>query len=406
MTCKLLLSVTTLLFAAYANSTVTIHNIATPTGENSSFSRVFTDNNDNVYLSWVKQNPQNNTTTLLFSQFNDHTQSFQTPVKVASGNNWFNNWADFPSVIIKDNDITGHFLQKSATGTYDYNVKLTMSSDNGETWLAPFTAHNDGVQAEHGFVSMYSQANGTTFVSWLDGRNSKKTASKDDHGHGGSMTLRAGVFDKKGNAVKRWQLDHRVCDCCQTSAALTANGPVVVYRNRSTHEVRDIFITRLVDELWTDPVPVHSDGWKIHGCPVNGPVVKAKGNDVAVTWFTGKDEQHQVKLALSSDSGVTFSTPIIVAKEQALGRVGMTLLPNKDVVVSWVKSNKENTELLLSHYSAQGKLLSNTPVSSLNKSRRSGFPVITSLGNNVFVSWTNLEKGSTVEVARVDYSKL
>jgi hypothetical protein len=392
-----------MLFSGYTHATV--QKLKTPAGEDSSFSRVFTDNHSTVYLSWVKQNPDKTVSTLFFSQLDEEGQHWQNPVQVASGSNWFNNWADFPSVVIKDNNITGHFLQKSASGTYDYDVKLTMSSDKGKTWLPPFTAHNDGVQAEHGFVSMFPQNKGGTFVSWLDGRDSKKSPSSGDHGHGGSMNLRAGVFDQTGQAINRWQLDHRVCDCCQTSAALTSNGPIVVYRNRSTHEFRDIFITRLVDDIWTDPVPVHIDGWKIAGCPVNGPVVMAQDQYVAVAWFTGKDQKHQVKLAISNDGGATFSSSILVAKEHALGRVGMTLLPNKDIVISWVKSTKESTELMLSRYSTKAVLLSKTPVTSLSKSRRSGFPVITSVGNSVYVTWTDIEQGTKVKLARVDYSK-
>lgn len=403
MKARFLFSLLITLFCVYSHAKVTVQKLTTPAGDNSSFSRVFTDNKSNVYLSWVKQNPEKTMATLFFAQLDDDGQQWQAPIQVASGNNWFNNWADFPSVVIKDNKITGHFLQKSASGTYDYDVKLTMSADSGKTWLAPFTAHNDGVEAEHGFVSMLAQANGNTLVSWLDGRNSKKTASSDGHGHGGSMTLRAGVFNSTGLAINRWLLDHRVCECCQTSTALTSNGPIVVYRNRSTHEVRDIFITRLVDDIWTDPVPVHIDGWKIAGCPVNGPVVRAKNQNVAVAWFTGKDQIHQVKLVISNDSGATFSSPIIIAKEQALGRVSMTLLPNKDIVVSWVKSAQENTELVLSRYSYKGVLLSNTSVTSLGKSRRSGFPVITSVENRVFVSWTNIEQAQKVELAQVDY---
>lgn len=403
MKARFLFSLLMTIFAVNSHAKIAVQKLATPAGDNSSFSRVFTDNNSNVYLSWVTQDPTKNMATLFFAQLDEDGQHWQTPIQVASGTNWFNNWADFPSVVIKDNHITGHFLQKSASGNYDYDVKLTMSADSGKTWLAPFTAHNDGVEAEHGFVSMMPQATGNTFVSWLDGRNSKSTASADEHGHAGSMTLRAGIFKSTGLAVNRWQLDQRVCDCCQTSAASTSNGPVVVYRNRSTHEVRDIFITRLVDDIWTDPVPVHIDGWKIAGCPVNGPVVMAKNQDVAVAWFTGKDQRHQVKLAISNDSGATFSSPIIIAKEQALGRVGMTLLSNKDIVVSWVKSEQESTELVLSRYSSKGVLLSNTPITTINKSRRSGFPVITSVENRVFVSWTHIEQGQKVELASVNY---
>jgi len=42
-------------------------------------------------------------------------------------------------------------------------------------------------------------------------------------------------------------LDTRVCECCQTSVAMTAEGPVVVYGDCSEaeKEIRDISIVRL-----------------------------------------------------------------------------------------------------------------------------------------------------------------
>jgi hypothetical protein len=388
-------------FFGYAKHSV--YNLSTPAGDRTSFSRVFTDDEGKVYLSWVAQNLENTVSTLLFAQLNEDGHSWQEPIIVASGSNWFNNWADFPSVVMNKDAITAHFLQKSARGAYDYDVKLTFSSDSGKTWLTPFTAHNDGVVAEHGFVSMVPQENGKTLVSWLDGRNTKASIPTDGHGHSGSMTLRAGVFTSAGDAVNRWQLDDRVCECCQTSAALTADGPAVVYRNRSTHEIRDIFITRLIDEVWTDPVPVNTDGWKISGCPVNGPVITAKNENVAVAWFTGKDQIHQVKLATSNDSGATFSRPMIIAKDNALGRLSMALLANQDIVVSWVKHFAQKTELILSRYSFEGEFIDDTVVTTIDKSRRSGFPVITATNNSVFVTWTNLKAGQKVAHARVDY---
>ena len=43
---------------------------------------------------------------------------------------------------------------------------------------------------------------------------------------------------------ERAVLDARACDCCQTDAAMTSAGPVVVYRNRTEEEIRDIYIAR------------------------------------------------------------------------------------------------------------------------------------------------------------------
>ena len=41
------------------------------------------------------------------------------------------------------------------------------------------------------------------------------------------------------------EIDARVCDCCQTDAVNAGNTAVLVYRDRSDDETRDIYATRL-----------------------------------------------------------------------------------------------------------------------------------------------------------------
>jgi hypothetical protein len=105
-------------------------------------------------------------------------------------------------------------------------------------------------------------------------------------------------------------IDAKTCDCCQTSATITAKGPVVVYRDRNDDEVRGIYISRLLDGSWTIPKPIHNDYWVINGCLVNGPKVAAFDNTLTVAWFTEADAIPKVNLIFSNDSGKSFDTPI------------------------------------------------------------------------------------------------
>src|SRR5690606_34451461 len=123
-------------------------------------------------------------------------------------------------------------------------------------------------------------------VSWLDGRNT--SGGHHDH-QGGEMTLRAAIVNPDGSLENEFLLDESVCDCCQTSSAMTSNGPVVVYRDRTETEMRDISIVRFDGENWTKPVTIHNDSWEIAGCPVNWPRVAAVENTVAVAWFTAPE---------------------------------------------------------------------------------------------------------------------
>ena len=75
-------------------------------------------------------------------------------------------------------------------------------------------------------------------------------------------------------------VDVRVCDCCQTDVATTEDGPVLVYRDRSPEEIRDIRVARLEDGRWTPGPLVHEDGWETGACPINGPAVAAREPDL------------------------------------------------------------------------------------------------------------------------------
>lgn len=86
------------------------------------------------------------------------------------------------------------------------------------------------------------------------------------------MTLRYAAIDADGKLSDEAQLDERVSECCQTSAALTDQAPIAVYRDRSQSEVRDIYFVRQINGSWGSPQSVHADNWEINGCPVNGPI--------------------------------------------------------------------------------------------------------------------------------------
>ncbi|MFT7471611.1 MAG: hypothetical protein ACI8XU_001507 [Kiritimatiellia bacterium] len=366
--------------------------LPSPAPSNSSLSRVVANESGEIYLSWVSQDAEQ--ATLAFSRLS--SEGWDTPKVISQGDNWFVNWADFPALSVDASGMVAHWLQISAQGTYDYDIRARFYLEDKATWTEAQTIHTDGISAEHGFVSMLPTNNGTTLITWLDGRETK-------HGDPlGAMTLRAGIFDKSGASVKEWELDHRVCDCCQTSSAMTEKGPIVVYRDRSAEEVRDIYATRLIDGVWTAPQPIHNDNWEIAGCPVNGPSVAAVKERVAVAWFTAKDDTPKIQLVISTDSGLNFSDPIVVESPNTNGRVGAAILESGAIVVSWMDTTDE-AKIMLSRYDIKGAFLGSTEVASSSASRRSGFPIIEAVGNSVYVTWTDISTTPQVKVARIDY---
>lgn len=367
--------------------------LSPPVPDNSHLSRVTSDEAGGVYLSWVTESGTQ--AQLAYAELAD--ASWSAPQQISAGADWFVNWADFPALAVHGGDKVAYWLQRSAPGAYDYDVMARFYAADTQRWGDAQKINTDGIDAEHGFVSMLPLGDRRTLITWLDGRRTK------DEPEPGAMTLRAGVFDATGALVDEWELDARVCDCCQTASALTAEGPVVVYRDRSETDVRDTSIVRRVDGDWTAPQSVHSDGWQVRGCPVNGPSVSARGDALAVAWFTAKDETPRVQLALSADSGTTLGQPTQVALANTNGRVGTAFIDRGDVVVSWMAVSDATAKIMLSRFTADGALIDEVLVADTSPSRNSGFPMIESVGNSVYVTWTDVTEGLKVRLARVVY---
>ncbi|MFT6753630.1 MAG: hypothetical protein ACJA2O_003826 [Candidatus Azotimanducaceae bacterium] len=368
--------------------------LKTPSGENTSLSRLVSDAKGELHLSWVKTTGDHQ--GLYYSTLNELSWS---PAKlIAEGDNWFVNWADFPSLVVNQNSMTAHWLQMRAEGTYDYDVRASFFDSVKQIWGEDIVVHKDGVNAEHGFVSMLPMADDNTFITWLDGRLTK---TKDDRGELGGMTLRAGVFDRRGNIQEDWLLDELTCDCCQTNAAMTDVGPVVVYRDRTIDEVRDIYITRLENNVWSKPVAVSHDNWVVAGCPVNGPDVSAKNGLMVVSWFSAKNDRSEVKLAYSHDAGKTFGEPVVVAQNSTNGRVGVTILDSGIVAATWLETENQNAKIMVAYYGQNTTLLSSFVVAETKSSRRSGFPMVESIGDDVYLTWTDISGSAKVNVAKI-----
>ena len=368
-----------------------VQEIESPANQSAGEPYLFTDPSGNVFLSWIED--QDSLSFLKLSQWQN--EKWSEPVTITSGNNWFVNWADYPLAVSDGNgNFMAHILDRSGEGTFAYDVKIVSSTD-GVTWGTPRVLHDDGKQAEHGFVSLVPFGV-NVFVSWLDGRNtvSDNPEEHSDHGHHGEMSVRAALVDYNGEKIGEWELDKRVCDCCQTTAAITDNGPVVIYRDRSDEEVRDMSIVRFVNGAWTTPKPIYSDNWEINGCPVNGPRSEAIGNTLAIAWFTMANEKPRVNVIFSEDGGETFGKPMQVNDSTSGGRVDLVLLDEQSALVSWM----EGPAIKVARVFSNGKKESTTTVSKSSESRSSGFPQLTKSGNTVMMAWTD-DKNKVIKTA-------
>jgi len=291
-----------------------------------------------------------------------------------------------------------YWLQKSAPDTYAYDVRIVRSTNGGGRWSEPITPHDDGTPTEHGFVSLLPLAGARVQLVWLDGRHSQGAASDHAEGHSdeGPMTLRGGTIDWHGRVEEAQELDALTCSCCQTDAARIGKRALVVYRDRSETEIRDIALVERDDNgVWSQPEIVHADGWKVSACPVNGPAIAADGNQALIVWPTMATAPMAVRYRLRKDGKYT-PMQLLEQGDAVLGRVDASAAADGSFAISWIGAGARGAALKLATLDAQGKLLKVREVAALEPGRSTGHPRLIWYRDAHYLTWTeSLGEGKT-----------
>jgi len=362
-----------------------IQEIGLPVSGNSHLGRLKATE-EALYFSWVQSSDK--VDTLFYSSFKEG--KWQEPIYVAHSTDWFVNWADFPAIAANGDKVLSNVLAKSDTGTYTYDIRLNLLDKDAISKL-DFILHTDGTKSEHGFVSLLPWKEGF-FATWLDGRNTAGGhGGHDGHSTAGAMTLRGAFIGPEGHIIGDTELDARICDCCQTAAALFPDGLLVAYRDRTEEEIRDISVVKYTtEEGWSSPMAVSGDNWEIAGCPVNGPSLSSLDKQVALAWFTAAAGEGKVNLKISKDGAETFGPAIRLDGGFATGRVDVEWLDSNRLAVLWMEPLEEMDGLVLKILNTEGEVLEHHIMATIDASRASGFPQLERLGTDLYISWTDV----------------
>ena len=349
-----------------------------------------------AWLSWLE--PHGDGHRLRVARFGGG--AWGEPATVVAGEAFFANWADVPSVAEDGKGtLLAHWLEMTGEGAYDYGIELARSTDGGATWSRLGPLHADGVPAEHGFVTLLGDPDGGFEAFWLDGREMPA---------GGPMTLRAARVGPDGPAAERL-LDEKVCDCCPTAAARTADGLLVAYRDRTDEEVRDNLVMVRHGDRWSAPQPIADEGWRIAACPVNGPAVAVADGRAAVAWFTAADDRPRVEAAWRRPDG-GFGPPALVDDRRPLGRVGAASLPDGSAAISWLSADGG---VRVRRLRPDGSLGAPLLLARTSTARASGIPRVVGTSEALLVAWVEAppegagaEAGTRLRAATVPFDAL
>ena len=340
-------------------SSTSVAPVAFPFGHTTVTPYVAGDGKGGFDVSWVDSKAK----TFNVAHYNGVTWS---KARLIAHGDMLENRADYPSIAVSGPNVFGQWRERAGAGRV---IRLARSNDGGATWSAPVTPH-PAMAREFGFVSMLPLADGTARVVWLDGRE-KETE------------LRAATMSMTGTLSAQEVVDARVCDCCQTATAMTSRGPIVVYRDRSAAEMRDIAVAHPVANAHS--ALIHGDGWHLTGCPVNGPRIDTRGTHAAVAWYTAANGKPGVLVAFSRDGGSTFGAPVHVDMGHPGGRVDVVLLADGSAIVTWVETATPAATIMARRVTESGAL---DPPQTVGSSRAAiGFPRIALSNQSILAAW-------------------
>jgi len=319
---------------------------------------------------------------------------------IAEGSNWFVNWADTPALTVLDNgDWVAFWLERNDPSAAEgYDIQLVRSIDRGKSWSKPISPHRDGTKTQHGFVSLVADGDDRVLLAWLDGRRAEimtnDNAAHIAHDHESApMALRSVVINREGALFSELEIDDRTCSCCQTDMTRWSTQSVLVYRDRSETEVRDISIARRASDTWQVPTTVHDDRWQIEGCPVNGPAIAVNGEHGLVYWPTMVDEQLRLRYVLA-DSPAAFATKPQMRElplpTMPSGRVDA--IPWHDgFLLTWISRARDRPAVEIAFVDRTGRLELSRPIAEpALRGRSTGFPRAASNGKVGLVVWPEL----------------
>lgn len=346
-----------------------------------------TSSSRGVILSWLEHRD-----TMATLKFAERSNGAWSPAReVASSDNWFISGADVPTVMrLADGTLVATTYPATDPLIEAYDLRLTYSRDEGRTWARPIAPHHDGTMTQHGFATLFEMPEGGLGMVWLDGRDQELNKSDPE---GGAMALYYGRFDGAWTQTAEEVVNTRVCECCQTTAAMTDDGPVVAFRDRSPREVRDIHVTRLEAGKWTPPRPLHVDGWQIEACPVNGPALAARGRTVAAAWFAVTDDEGHAYAAFSSDAGRTWGDPVRLDDAVAMGHVDVELLEDGAAVASWVEFVNQRAQIRIRRIEPSGRRSVAHTIAGTGDGSVAGYPRLVTQDGELVLAWTETTAG-------------
>lgn len=384
--------ITFVITACAAVTQAQVQRIDPPALKDSGMAYLTSDAKGGAYLSWIDPLAGGGH-ALRYSRWNG--AAWSSANTIASGQGWFVNWADFPALAVTpDGSMLAHWLTKSeGAGTYGYGIRVARKAPGSNTWKQIFGANLTDKEDYAGFLSFVVTGNTAGAVYLAPPPNAERSAAAHNHdAHDAGevehrKTLRYAAFNANGTVASDREIDADTCSCCQTTVVSTPAGLLAAYRDHAPGEIRDIAVVRLVNGKWTEPKPLNRDGWKINGCPTEGPSAAVQGERLGIAWLTRAQDKPRIQMSLSANSGAAFGEPIRIDDGNPYGHPNVTLFDEQHYLVAWLERVPQGAELRMRRVSMTGVMSPSVTLANVAAARSAGLPKIVVTGNQLLLAW-------------------
>lgn len=313
-------------------------------------------------------------------------------------------------------EVTVVWTARDGRGT---EILTAASRDGGRSFERPRALQKPGAAGARGWPALALDARGAAHAVWLDHRG-LAASSGHAHGHdssaqpaadGAARALKSGIYyaPLDGASGGERELAPGVCYCCKTAMAGGADGALyAAWRHVYPGNLRDMAfaVSRDGGRTFGAPVRVSEDGWKIDGCPDDGPAIAVDAqNRVHVVWPTvvdGQDPRGAIFYAASRD-GRGFEPRIEVPTLGSVKPSHAQIVATDDgVAIAWDehRDDRRVAAVRLAWRDRSGRMTFSRAI-ELGTTRMANYPMLAAAGGKIVVVSANGGEGARLDIRTV-----
>jgi hypothetical protein len=297
------------------------------------------------YVAWVNHDAKQ--ADVMLAHFNAGGVMQGSPVRVNRQQGVATAWrGDQPSIAVA-HDGAVYVLwtaRVDAGGKHGTDVYVSTSTDGGQSFASELKVNDDKVPGAHGMHSLAVAKDGRVYAAWLDERNvkvPKHSAKAEGHHMESNRDLYLTYSTDGGRTFSpNRKVASDACPCCKTALAVSPDGTLYAgWRQVLPGSFRHIAVANSTDSgaTFSKPVIVSDDRWMLQGCPVSGPslsVDRASGKLKVVWYAAGEGDAPGIYFSESNDKGQSFAPRQLLSQETVRGTPALTA-GQHDVVALW-----------------------------------------------------------------------